>query len=102
MKELLHLARQCLGDDQLWINPDCGLKTRKSEEVRPASINMVAAARALRLRDAEEAAAASLDRPGTGLVDDRPVPSADLRPAAPCAAGDDEAALRAGAVTRPG
>lgn len=49
MKELLHLARQRLSDDQLWINPDCGLKTRKWEEVRPALINMVEAARALRL-----------------------------------------------------
>ena len=33
---------------QLWVNPDCGLKTRKWEEVRPALVNMVAAARELR------------------------------------------------------
>jgi hypothetical protein len=31
--------------DQIWVNPDCGLKTRKWEEVRPALINMVHAAR---------------------------------------------------------
>jgi len=49
MTDLLKLARQRLGDDQLWINPDCGLKTRKWEEVRPALVNMVEAARALRL-----------------------------------------------------
>jgi methionine synthase II (cobalamin-independent) len=40
--------RQRLSDAQLWINPDCGLKTRKWEEVRPALVNMVAAARNLR------------------------------------------------------
>ncbi len=48
MTDLLNLARQRLSDAQLWINPDCGLKTRKWEEVRPALLNMVAAARELR------------------------------------------------------
>ncbi|WP_342710162.1 5-methyltetrahydropteroyltriglutamate--homocysteine S-methyltransferase [Bradyrhizobium sp. B124] len=48
MKELMALARMRLQDSQLWINPDCGLKTRKWEEVRPALVNMVAAARELR------------------------------------------------------
>ncbi|WP_454851934.1 5-methyltetrahydropteroyltriglutamate--homocysteine S-methyltransferase [Rhizobium binxianense] len=48
MTELLELARSRLTDGQLWINPDCGLKTRKWEEVRPALVNMVAAAKALR------------------------------------------------------
>ena len=48
MTGLLKLARQRLSDAQLWINPDCGLKTRKWEEVRPALVNMVAAARELR------------------------------------------------------
>ena len=48
MTELLQLARGRLLDGQLWINPDCGLKTRKWEEVRPALVNMVAAARLLR------------------------------------------------------
>jgi 5-methyltetrahydropteroyltriglutamate--homocysteine methyltransferase len=48
MTELLKLARQRLSDAQLWINPDCGLKTRKWQEVRPALANMVAAARELR------------------------------------------------------
>ncbi len=49
MKNLIALARQRLSDAQLWINPDCGLKTRRWEEVRPALINMVAAARELRM-----------------------------------------------------
>ena len=48
MTELLSLARQRLDDVQLWINPDCGLKTRKWDEVKPALVNMVAAAKALR------------------------------------------------------
>ncbi|KAG8478797.1 hypothetical protein CXB51_028693 [Gossypium anomalum] len=32
----------------LWVNPDCGLKTRKYAEVKPALNNMVAAAKLLR------------------------------------------------------
>ena len=48
MTDLLKLARQRLTDGQIWINPDCGLKTRKWEEVRPALINMVEAAREIR------------------------------------------------------
>jgi 5-methyltetrahydropteroyltriglutamate--homocysteine methyltransferase len=48
MSVLLRLARQRLSDRQIWINPDCGLKTRRWEEVRPALVNMVAAARELR------------------------------------------------------
>jgi 5-methyltetrahydropteroyltriglutamate--homocysteine methyltransferase len=46
--ELLALARKRLSDVQLWVNPDCGLKTRKWEEVRPALENMVTAARKVR------------------------------------------------------
>ena len=37
-----------LSDAQIWVNPDCGLKTRGWDEVRPALVNMVAAARELR------------------------------------------------------
>ncbi|PWE54988.1 5-methyltetrahydropteroyltriglutamate--homocysteine S-methyltransferase [Metarhizobium album] len=48
MTELLTLARKRLSDRQLWVNPDCGLKTRKWEEVRPALVNMVSAAKELR------------------------------------------------------
>jgi 5-methyltetrahydropteroyltriglutamate--homocysteine methyltransferase len=33
---------------QLWVNPDCGLKTRGYAEVTPALLNLVAAARAVR------------------------------------------------------
>ncbi|MEP9375977.1 5-methyltetrahydropteroyltriglutamate--homocysteine S-methyltransferase [Aquabacter sp. CN5-332] len=55
MTDLMMLARQRLADAQLWVNPDCGLKTRKWEEVRPALVNMVATARALRSTLAEAA-----------------------------------------------
>ncbi|MGF7147073.1 5-methyltetrahydropteroyltriglutamate--homocysteine methyltransferase [Sphingomonas zeicaulis] len=48
MVELMRLAQQHLRPEQLWINPDCGLKTRRWEEVRPAIAAMVAAARTLR------------------------------------------------------
>jgi 5-methyltetrahydropteroyltriglutamate--homocysteine methyltransferase len=34
--------------DQLWVNPDCGLKTRNNEEVIPSLENMVNAAKAFR------------------------------------------------------
>lgn len=37
ISDLVTLARERLSDGQLWINPDCGLKTRKWEEVRPPS-----------------------------------------------------------------
>jgi 5-methyltetrahydropteroyltriglutamate--homocysteine methyltransferase len=46
--DLLGLARKRLEDWQIWVNPDCGLKTRRWEEVRPALENLVAAARDLR------------------------------------------------------
>ena len=48
MAELFETARQRLADSQLWINPDCGLKTRSWDEVRPALVNMVSMARRLR------------------------------------------------------
>ena len=48
MTALLGLARLRLKDWQIWVNPDCGLKTRRWEEVRPALENLVAAARVLR------------------------------------------------------
>jgi 5-methyltetrahydropteroyltriglutamate--homocysteine methyltransferase len=37
-----------LQSDRVWVNPDCGLKTRKPEEVWPALEHMVAAAREVR------------------------------------------------------
>jgi 5-methyltetrahydropteroyltriglutamate--homocysteine methyltransferase len=48
MTALLAAARERLSPEQLWVNPDCGLKTRKWPETEAALINMVAAARAAR------------------------------------------------------
>lgn len=53
--ELLDLARRRLQDWQIWVNPDCGLKTRKWEEVRPAVKNLVAAAHRMRAEAARHA-----------------------------------------------
>jgi 5-methyltetrahydropteroyltriglutamate--homocysteine methyltransferase len=48
MAALLDKAKEHLSADQIWVNPDCGLKTRKWEEVRPALVNMVQAAKRIR------------------------------------------------------
>jgi len=48
IEELLRKALTVLRPEQMWVNPDCGLKTRSWDEIRPALIAMVAAARALR------------------------------------------------------
>lgn len=45
---LLDIALESIPDQLLWVNPDCGLKTRRYEEVVPALTDMVAAARAER------------------------------------------------------
>ena len=50
MVELLVAALEVVPRDRLWVNPDCGLKTRRWEEVRPALANMVRAAREVRER----------------------------------------------------
>lgn len=44
MERLLELAEGRIPRERLWVNPDCGLKTRGWNEVRPALANMVAAA----------------------------------------------------------
>lgn len=49
--DILHLLRAAarhLPQERLWVNPDCGLKTRTWEEVQPALANMVRAAQTLR------------------------------------------------------
>ena len=45
---LLKKAVEVLRPDQVWVNPDCGLKTRKWEEVTPSLRAMVEAAREMR------------------------------------------------------
>jgi 5-methyltetrahydropteroyltriglutamate--homocysteine methyltransferase len=48
MVKLLEKASAVIPVDQLWVNPDCGLKTRHWEETKKALIEMVAAAKKLR------------------------------------------------------
>lgn len=46
--ELLSNALKVLSLDRLWVNPDCGLKTRRWPEVRIALTNMVKTAKSVR------------------------------------------------------
>ena len=51
---LMHKASERIPNERLWVNPDCGLKTRLWSEVLPALQNMVAAAQLLREEVREE------------------------------------------------
>ena len=44
----LRKMREKVADDKLWVNPDCGLKTRGEEETRPSLQNLVQAAAIIR------------------------------------------------------
>jgi len=48
IKYLLQKALEVLPSGQLWVNPDCGLKTRGWPEVRAALTNMVKTAKEMR------------------------------------------------------
>ncbi|EYF00176.1 5-methyltetrahydropteroyltriglutamate--homocysteine methyltransferase [Chondromyces apiculatus DSM 436] len=50
MVDLLTRAAQVLPMDQLWVNPDCGLKTRGWPEVEAALTHMVEAAKVVRAK----------------------------------------------------
>lgn len=54
MEQLLRKAADTLAVDQIWANPDCGLKTRRWEEVTPALRNLVQAAQHVRSTLPEE------------------------------------------------
>jgi 5-methyltetrahydropteroyltriglutamate--homocysteine methyltransferase len=49
MVALLHKAQAVIPAAQLWVNPDCGLKTRHWDETKKALVEMVEAAKELRL-----------------------------------------------------
>ncbi|HEY8691044.1 MAG TPA: 5-methyltetrahydropteroyltriglutamate--homocysteine S-methyltransferase [Chitinophagaceae bacterium] len=49
MVALMEKAKSVIPADQLWVNPDCGLKTRHWDETKKALIEMVEAAKELRL-----------------------------------------------------
>ena len=48
MRARLDKALEVLTPEQLWVNPDCGLKTRRWDEVESSLEHMVAAAKSLR------------------------------------------------------
>ncbi|MBO3085307.1 5-methyltetrahydropteroyltriglutamate--homocysteine S-methyltransferase [Cellulomonas fengjieae] len=48
VEELLTEAVKAIAVDQLWVNPDCGLKTRRYEEVVPSLEHILQATRAVR------------------------------------------------------
>ena len=50
MVDLITKASQKVPVKQLWVNPDCGLKTRTWDEVEPALRNMIEATKVLRRR----------------------------------------------------
>lgn len=54
MVDLLNKALEVLAPEQIWVNPDCGLKTRGWKEVEPALQYMVDAAKKLRGKLAAE------------------------------------------------
>ncbi|MBT9512507.1 MAG: 5-methyltetrahydropteroyltriglutamate--homocysteine S-methyltransferase [Acidovorax sp.] len=58
MTTLLHKAAEVVPVENLWVNPDCGLKTRGWPETEAALRHMVQAAQAVRERLVEEAALA--------------------------------------------
>ncbi|MFZ4763143.1 MAG: 5-methyltetrahydropteroyltriglutamate--homocysteine S-methyltransferase [Alphaproteobacteria bacterium] len=57
MEALIKEAVKSIPARQLWVNPDCGLKTRRWEEVKPALQQMVEAAKHLRVAIKVEQAA---------------------------------------------
>ena len=48
LKTQIKALLEVLPKEQLWINPDCGLKTRKWEEVKPSLKNIVEAVQSVR------------------------------------------------------
>ncbi|ACM92799.1 5-methyltetrahydropteroyltriglutamate--homocysteine S-methyltransferase [Nautilia profundicola AmH] len=50
MVEQIEAILEVLPAEKVWVNPDCGLKTRKWEEVKPSLENMVKAAKEVRAK----------------------------------------------------
>ena len=53
ISELLHKATQVIPIEQLWVNPDCGLKTRSWAETLPALRHLISATQTLRAQYAQ-------------------------------------------------
>jgi 5-methyltetrahydropteroyltriglutamate--homocysteine methyltransferase len=71
LKGLLRRALEALGPERLWVNPDCGLKTRRYAQVLPALDHLVAAARSVR---ADIAASVSSPAANTDAAMDESTP----------------------------
>jgi 5-methyltetrahydropteroyltriglutamate--homocysteine methyltransferase len=71
MRNLLHKAAKVIPAQQLWVNPDCGLKTRAWPEVEAALVNMVAAAQNARRELFNEDA--EVDHRSSDVSDARPL-----------------------------
>jgi 5-methyltetrahydropteroyltriglutamate--homocysteine methyltransferase len=54
MYDLLTKALESVGPEKIWVNPDCGLKTRNWDEVRPSLEHLVQAAERLRSTHADD------------------------------------------------
>lgn len=67
IEQLLHKAAAVIEVEKIWVNPDCGLKTRTWAEVEAALRNMVAAARNVRAQYAG-CQAAEASRPEARLA----------------------------------
>ena len=48
MKFLLEKAQKYIDREKIWVNPDCGLKTREWPEVKKALKSMTSVAKSLR------------------------------------------------------
>lgn len=57
MVDLIQKALKVLDAKQIWVNPDCGLKTRGWAETKPALVGMVEATKELRAKLGDQAAA---------------------------------------------
>jgi 5-methyltetrahydropteroyltriglutamate--homocysteine methyltransferase len=66
MLALLRRAQSVIAPEQLWVNPDCGLKTRGWDETEAALRNMVAAARQMRAELAGASAGPAIAALATG------------------------------------
>jgi len=51
IKKLIKKASELINPEQIWVNPDCGLKTRDWPETIDALTKMVEAAKELRLKN---------------------------------------------------
>ena len=54
MVTLLEKAAKVIPEERLWVNPDCGLKTRGWAEVKPALEHMIKSAKKMRAKTSKK------------------------------------------------